>query len=42
MDVKSSFLHGDLAKQIYVEQPLNFMTNSTLVFRLKKLLYGLK
>jgi hypothetical protein len=31
MDVKSAFLHGDLAKEIYMEQPLSFMIDSTLV-----------
>jgi hypothetical protein len=43
MDVKYSFLHGDLHKEIYMEQPLGFIKNdSSLVFHLKKSLYGLK
>eukprot|EP00253_Pinus_taeda_P023315 PITA_23315 len=43
MDVKSAFLHGDLHEGIYMEQPIGFIqTNSSLVCRLKKSLYGLK
>eukprot|EP00253_Pinus_taeda_P030803 PITA_30803 len=43
MDVKSTFLHGDLHEEIYMEQPIGFIqTNSSLVCRLKKSLYGLK
>ena len=41
MNVKSTFLHGDLSEEIYMEQPPSFMTYSTLVWRLQKL-YGLK
>jgi hypothetical protein len=43
MDVKSSFLHGDLKEEIYMEQPPGYVQNdSSLVCRLKKSLYGLK
>ena len=43
MDVKSTFLHGDLHEAIYIEQPPGFIHNdSSLVFCLKKSLYGLK
>jgi hypothetical protein len=42
MDVKNAFLHGDLSKDIYMEQPQGFMQDSCLVSRLKKYLYGLK
>lgn len=42
MDVKSSFLHGKLFEEFYMEQSPNFMTDSTLVCWLKKSLYGLK
>eukprot|EP00253_Pinus_taeda_P020355 PITA_20355 len=43
MDVKSAFLHGDLHEEIYMEQPIGFIqTDSSLVCRLKKSLYGLK
>jgi hypothetical protein len=42
MDVKNSFLHGDLSKEIYMEQPQVFIQNSFLVCRLKKSLYSLK
>jgi hypothetical protein len=42
MDMKNSFLHGDLSKEIYMEQPQGFMQDSSLVCRLKKSLYGLK
>eukprot|EP00253_Pinus_taeda_P028327 PITA_28327 len=43
MDVKSTFLHGDLNEEIYMEQPTGFIqTDPNLVCRLKKSLYGLK
>ncbi|CAJ2655214.1 unnamed protein product [Trifolium pratense] len=43
LDVKSAFLHGDLAEDIYVEQPLGYqMGNKNSVYKLKKALYGLK
>eukprot|EP00253_Pinus_taeda_P034068 PITA_34068 len=43
MDVKSTFLHGDLHEEIYMEQPTGFIqTDSSFVCRLKKSLYGLK
>ena len=43
MDVKSSFLHGDLQEEIYMKQPLGYVQdNSNLVCCLKKSLYGHK
>jgi hypothetical protein len=42
IDVKNAFLHGDLSKEIYMEQAQGFMQYSSLVCRLKKSLYGLK
>ena len=42
MDVKSSFLHGNLVEDIYMKPPPSFVTNPTLVCHLKKSLYGLK
>jgi hypothetical protein len=42
MDVKNSFLHGDISEEIYMEQPQRFIQDSYLFFRLKKYLYGLK
>ena len=42
MDVKSTFLHGYLHEEIYMEQPPGFIqNNSSLVCRLRKSLYGL-
>jgi hypothetical protein len=42
LDVKSAFLHGDLSKDIYVEQPLGYQSNGgNKVYKLKKALYGL-
>ena len=31
MDAKSAFLHGDLAKEIYIEKLPSFMVDSTCV-----------
>eukprot|EP00253_Pinus_taeda_P030906 PITA_30906 len=43
MDVKSTFLNGDLHEEIYTKQPPRFIQrDSNLVCRLKKPLYGLK
>ena len=42
MDVKCSFLNGDLTEEIYMQQPQGFSTNPSLVCRLRKSLYGLK
>eukprot|EP00253_Pinus_taeda_P017072 PITA_17072 len=43
MDVKSTFLHGDLHEEIYMEQSTgSIQTNCILVCQLKKSLYGLK
>jgi hypothetical protein len=43
MDVKSTFLNGDLQEEVYVEQPVGFIVASKEheVFKLKKALYGL-
>ena len=42
MDVKSAFLHGDIKEEIYMQQLEGFITNPSLVCKLKKSLYGLK
>jgi hypothetical protein len=44
MDVKNVFLHGDLWKEVYMEQPPGYadQTRPNSVCRLKKILYGLK
>ncbi|KAL6323847.1 hypothetical protein AAG906_005842 [Vitis piasezkii] len=44
MDVKTTFLHGDLDKEIYMEQPEGFIIKGKedYVCKLKKSLYGLK
>ena len=36
MDVKCSFLNGDLTKNIYMQQPQGFATIPSLVCTLKK------
>eukprot|EP00253_Pinus_taeda_P007561 PITA_07561 len=44
MDVKTTFLHRDLEKEIYMKQPEGFVVKGKkeLVCKLKKSLYGLK
>nr|GEU74427.1 retrovirus-related Pol polyprotein from transposon TNT 1-94 [Tanacetum cinerariifolium] len=44
MDVKISFLNGELKEEVYVSQPKGFVNpdHPTHVYRLKKALYGLK
>lgn len=44
VDVKTSFLHGILKEEVYIEQPQGFEAHDrrTHVCRLKKTLYGLK
>ncbi|MCO5583091.1 hypothetical protein L7F22_036998 [Adiantum nelumboides] len=44
MDVKSTFLNGDLHEEVYVEQPPGFQNSLDKgeVYKLKKALYGLK
>nr|GEZ44641.1 Gag-Pol polyprotein [Tanacetum cinerariifolium] len=44
MDVKTTFLSGDLQEEVYVSQPEGFEDpdHPTHVYRLKKALYGLK
>jgi len=44
MDVKNAFLHGDLRKEVYMEQPPCYVdqTRPNLVYRLKKASYRLK
>nr|GFB36659.1 hypothetical protein [Tanacetum cinerariifolium] len=44
MDVKTTFLNGELKKEVYVSQPKGFVDpdHLTHVYHLKKALYGLK
>ena len=44
LDVKTTFLHGDLEQENYIEQPTGFITagQEHLIYRLKKSLHGLK
>ena len=44
MDVKTTFLNGDLDEDVYMEQPTGFaeVGNEDLVCKLNKSIYGLK
>ena len=44
MDVKSTFLNGELEEEVYIEQPKGFqlLENTNYVCKLKKALYALK
>src|SRR6266540_6430617 len=44
MDVKTAFLNGDLAEEVYVHQPPGFVNSGSehKVLRLHKALYGLR
>jgi hypothetical protein len=44
MDVKTTFLHGDLEEEIFMKQPEGYAVkgNKELVCKLKKSLYGFK
>jgi hypothetical protein len=44
LDVKTTFFHGDLEEEIYMQQPQGYEVKGkeNLVCRLKKILYGLK
>ena len=44
LDIKNVFLHGNLAEEIYMEQPPSFVAQgkSGLACRLRRSLYGLK
>ena len=44
MDIKTTFINGDLDEEIYMEQPERFSTlgQEKKVYKLVKSLYGLK
>jgi hypothetical protein len=44
MDVKTTFLNGEIKEEVYIEQPYGFVIHEkdSHVCRLKKALYGLK
>ncbi|GJU28010.1 retrovirus-related pol polyprotein from transposon TNT 1-94 [Tanacetum coccineum] len=44
MDVKTTFLNGELKEEVYISQPEGFVDqdNPSHVYKLKKALYGLK
>ena len=44
MGIKSTFLNGTLEEEVYIEQPVGYVSprQENKVYRLKKTLYGLK
>lgn len=43
MGMKTTFLHGDLKEEIYIQQPKGFeVSSNNLVCKLSKSVYGLK
>jgi hypothetical protein len=44
MDVKTTFLNGEIKEEVYIEQPYGFVIHEkeSHVYRLKKAMYGLK
>ena len=42
MDVRYSFLHGDIHEEIHMKQPKGYILYPSLVSKLKKSLYELK
>jgi hypothetical protein len=44
IDIKSSFLNGELGEEVYIEQPEGFQLSENIdyVCKLKNALYGLK
>lgn len=44
LDVKSTFLHGELQEHVYIDQPPCYVKHSTKnkVYKLKRALYGFK
>ena len=42
MDIKSAFMHGYIHEEIYMKHPEGYISDPSLVFKLKKSLYGLK
>ena len=44
LDINNVFLHGDIAEEVYMEQPPSFVTQEKfgLVCKLRRSLYGLK
>lgn len=44
LDIKSTFLNGEIAEEVFVEQPVGFEieTKKHMVYKLYKALYGLK
>jgi len=42
MDVVGAYLNGELNEMIYMEQPPGYEDGTNHVYRLRRLLYGLK
>lgn len=43
LDIKSAFMHGELAEDIYISQPVEYHKGSPeMTYKLRKSLYGLR
>ena len=42
MDIKNTFLNGDLSEEVYMQPPLSLSVDSNKICHIRRALYGLK